>query len=237
MQKNSAGIKTGRGQPDLPLRPRFGWGGRREGAGRKPAPHRRVPHEQRPALAARHPCHVTLRVAAGVPSLRSRRFVREVERSFREACERGRFRMLHYSVQTNHLHLLVEASDARALAHGMRSLGARIARAVNRVFGRRGAVLPDRYHARILRTPTEVRRALAYVLLNARRHLAKLGRALPPRDWIDPASSGRWFDGWRGGIGLAHDPPPVAAARSWLARVGWRRRGLVDPAEVPGVRG
>jgi hypothetical protein len=157
-----------------------------------------------------------------------------MERSFRAACDRGRFRMLHYSVQTNHLHLVVEASDARALAHGMRSIGARIARAANRVFRRRGPVLADRYHARMLRTPTEVRRALAYVLQNARRHLAKLGRALPPRDWIDPASSGRWFDGWRGAMPPAHDAPAFAASRSWLARVGWRRHGLLDSGEVPG---
>ncbi|MGH7289232.1 MAG: transposase [Myxococcota bacterium] len=234
MAKNSAGIKTARGQQDFRLRPCFGWGGRRDGAGRKPGPERRIPHTKRPPLAARHPCHVTLRIATGVPSLRCRRFVRDIERSFREACDRGRFRLLHYSVQTNHLHLLVEASDARALAHGMRSIAPRIARAANRVFARRGPVLADRYHARVLRTPTEVRRALAYVLQNARRHLTKLGRALPPPGWIDPASSGRWFDGWRGAMPPALDVPAVAAPRGWLACVGWRKNGLVDPSEVPG---
>jgi REP element-mobilizing transposase RayT len=169
-----------------------------------------------------------------MPSLRCRRFVREIERSFRQACERVGFRLLHYSIQRNHLHLLVEAGSARELACGMRSIGARVARAVNRVFRHRGPVLAERYHARILRTPTEVRRALAYVLQNTRGHLARLGRALPAPGWIDPASSGRWFDGWRGPSPAASDPPAVAPARTWLAAVGWRRRGLIGAGEVPG---
>jgi hypothetical protein len=117
----------------------------------------------------------------------------------------------------------------------MKSTGARLARAVNRVFGRRGPVLADRYHLRVLRTPREVRNAIAYVLLNARRHAAKLGRALCGAARIDPASSGRWFDGWRGGRdGDARGRAPVAPPRTWLLGVGWRRHGLLDLDEVPG---
>jgi hypothetical protein len=71
-------------------------------------------------------------------------------------------------------------------------------------------------------------------LLNARRHLAKQGRTLPLIPRIDPASSGRWFSGWRRGAPPSHDPPAVAAPRTWLLSVGWRRRGLIDAAEVPG---
>jgi hypothetical protein len=79
-----------------------------------------------------------------------------------------------------------------------------------------------------------VRRALAYVLLNARRHLAKLGRRLPASAKPDPASSGRWFPGWRSSVSHAHDPPAVAPARTWLLRVGWQRHGLLDLREIPG---
>jgi hypothetical protein len=108
---------------------------------------------------------------------------------------------------------------------------------VNRVFRRRGAVLRDRYHLRILRSPREVRHAIAYVLLNARRHLAKQGRRIPAVQPPDPASSGRWFDGWRSPPEPARDPPGVAPARTWLLRVGWRKVGLICPSEVPGMRG
>jgi len=188
----------------------------------------------RPLLAARFPCHVTLKVRREIPSLRSARLVREFERSLRAACERGRFRVTHYAVQPDHVHLIVEAANREDLAAGMKSIGARLARATNRVFRRRGQVLADRYHLHILRTPREVRRAIAYVLLNARRHLAKLGRRLKAMPQIDPASSGRWFDGWRSGVGRAYDPPAVAAPRTWLLRIGWRRHGLIDRGEVPG---
>jgi hypothetical protein len=102
--------------------------------------------------------------------------------------------------------------------------------------GNSGPVLDGRYHARLLRTPREVRRALAYVLLNARRHLAKrrsVSRAAA--SMLDPASSARWFDGWRRGTASCSLESSagceVARPRTWLLRLGWRRHGLVDPGE------
>jgi putative transposase len=212
------------------------WGGRRAGAGRKCGPSPRHGHRPRAPLASRFPCHVTLKVRRGLPSLRTVRLVRELERSFAAACERGRFRLVDYSIQNDHVHLIAEAASQRDLACGMKSIAARVARAANRIFGRRGSVLADRYHLHVLRTPAEVRRALAYVLLNARRHLAKLGRALPRVTRLDPASSGRFFSGWNRRFQPASSlhPPPVALPSTWLLRVGWRRHGLIDPAEAPG---
>ena len=158
--------------------------------------------------------------------------------AFVESTSRESFRVAHYSIQSDHVHLIVESAGMHSLACGMKSIAARVARAANRVFCRRGRVLADRYHLHILRTPSEVRRALAYVLLNTRRHLAKLGHRVPRRAPIDPASSGRWFAGWSLRIPFAVDeqPPPVASPRTWLLSVGWRRHGLIDPSEIPGVR-
>lgn len=163
-------------------------------------------------------------------------FVRAVERGFRASCDRGDFRLVHYTLLHNHAPCIVEATDASALARGMKAIGSRLARAINRVLGRRGPVLLERFHLRLLRTPLEVRRALAYVLLNARRHAATVGRALG----VDPGSSGRWFDGWRrlsaGQRRCGGDAPAVAPPRTWLLRVGWRKHGLIDPNERPGER-
>jgi REP element-mobilizing transposase RayT len=177
---------------------------------------------------------VTLKVRPGLPSLRTVKLVRELERSFAAACERGRFRVAQYSIQPDHVHLIVEAAGKRALACGMKSIAARVARAANRLFRRRGSVLADRYHVRILRTPREVRNALAYVLLNARKHLATVKRVFTGEE-LDPASSGRWFDGWRHAEVDSRDPPSVAAPHTWLLAVGWRRHGLIDPSEIPGT--
>jgi REP element-mobilizing transposase RayT len=175
-------------------------------------------------------------VEKDVPALRNAKLVAELERSWREGCERGRFRLVHYSIQHDHVHMIVEAVSARDLACGLKAIAARFARGVNRVFHRAGRVLADRCHVHVLRTPREVRNAIAYVLLNARRHLAKNGHALPRVGRIDPASSGRWFSGWRKGPPPSHDPPAVAAPRTWLLSIGWRRRGLIDTAEIPGAR-
>lgn len=107
-------------------------GGRRPGAGRKPGPNPRIRHRSRAALSRRLPCHVTLKVREGVPSLRTVRLVRELERSFAASCERNDFRLVHYSIQGNHAHLIVEADCEVALGRGMKALGARLAKAVNR---------------------------------------------------------------------------------------------------------
>jgi REP-associated tyrosine transposase len=214
-----------------------GHGGRREGAGRKPASSRPpVHHVRRPGMPKRSTAHVTLRVRRDVPSLRSRYLAREFQSRMRRGCERGEFRVCHYSIQRDHVHLVVETVGKEALGRGMKSVGIRLARAVNRVFGRMGPVLFGRYHLRVLRTPQEVRNALAYVLLNARKHWRQRTGSAPPVV-IDVASSGAWFDGWKRPPPGAEPegPRPVAPARYWLLREGWRPRGLVDPAEVPGA--
>jgi REP element-mobilizing transposase RayT len=235
-------------QTELPLL-RGARGGWRPGAGRKQGPNPRVRHRSRAPFPTAHPCLVTLKVRKGIASLRKPAVVRQVEDAFRRGRARAAqhpFRLVHYSIQGNHLHALVEARGPEALGRGMMSLGIRFARAVNRGLGRRGRVLEDRYHVRVLATPRQVRSALRYVLLNARRHAAKLrgGKErlrVPVR--LDPASSARWFEGWRAGVARAESPaafglratPAVSRARTWLLRAGWRRHGLLDPSDVPGT--
>jgi hypothetical protein len=135
--------------------------------------------------------------------------------------------VIHFSVQIDHVHLIVEAATAPALAGGLQGLAVRCARAINRAGRRRGPVWSHRYHARALRTPREMRLALVYVLLNFRKHLS----AQPA---VDPRSSGPWFEGWM--HPPSHPPSgcPVATPRTWLAFVGWRRAGgPIDCREAP----
>jgi REP-associated tyrosine transposase len=131
-----------------------------------------------------------------------------------------------FSVQTDHLHLIVEADGSRAFRAGVRGLVVRLAKAVNRALRRHGTVWGDRYHVRLLRTPREVRNALVYVLNNWRKHLHGVGG-------LDPRSSAAWFTGWK----IWPPQPAIASSmpspRTWLARVGWRVRGPIDPREAP----
>jgi REP element-mobilizing transposase RayT len=211
-------------------------GGKRRGAGRPPNGERAgVSHLARAAVTAREPVLVTLKVRAGLLRLRSRRVLARLLPSLATARERH-LRLVHWSVQHDHLHLIVEAVSAERLARGMQGLLVRIARRVNALMGRRGKVFADRYHSRVLRTPRQTRHALAYVLGNARKH----GERLPPRG-VDPCSSAGRFKGWNGTIvvsrhWLSRAAAAVSAdAESWLLRVGWRRGGgLLDPDHRPG---
>ena len=194
------------------------WGGRRKrrrkrgrGENRKL---RKVPHRRRPALSPKHPVHATWRVLPHVWNLRSRRCFLRIARSFERGRDRFGFRLVHFSVQGNHIHLVVEACDERALARGMQGLGVRIAKALNRLMQRKGTVFADHYYARILRSPTQVANALAYVLLNFLHHFPDEAARYEdvPRDPFSSAWRERGRD------------PPVVPARTWLLAVGWRIR-------------
>ena len=158
------------------------WGERKKGAGRKKDPRSGVSHLRREALAARFPVHVTMKVRRELPKLRRKVCYRVIAAAFAKGCERqgrlqdGRFRLVQYSIQNDHLHLIVEAKDRTSLSRGMQGLAIRIARGLNRLWERKGKVFADRYHDRILRTPREVRNALRYVLNNGRRHLVHFHR-------------------------------------------------------------
>jgi REP element-mobilizing transposase RayT len=219
-------------QMALPYRIR---GGRRDGAGRKPKADREGPtHQARPRLAGRHPVHVTLKTVRGLPSLRSQVPMRVMASVLRGARDRLGLRVCHWSVQGNHVHLVVEADDAAALSRGMKGLGVRTARQLNNAIGRKGRVIGERYHAVQLTSPAQVRYALRYVLLNARHHARESVAGKPAG--LDGCSSGAWFDGWSRAVPgpEPHEEPPIAAARTWLLCVGWRRHGLISPDDIPG---
>ena len=162
-------------------------GGARRGAGRKPrAAHlRQMPHRARPVHHKAHPVHVTLR--AGLRILRTQRVARTLLSGLRDS-NRDWFRVVHFSVQENHVHLIVEAEDTKSLSSGVRGLMVRIARRVNRLLRRQGRFWTDRWHGRDLEGPRQVRNALVYVLQNHKKHADTAA--------LDPLSSAASFDGF-----------------------------------------
>lgn len=225
-------------QLELPLT--SGWGGARRGAGRRPAAPKarsRVPHAKRPKHVGRHPVHVTLRAKHGLPSFRQQlihRLLAGVLRDQRRRRYQSTFRVLHFSIQANHLHLIVEADTERAAADGYKPLrfgvsGLEIAFAkrLNRLLHRKGKVWADRYHRHDLKTPRETWFGLAYVFGNYTHH----GERSYGAGVVDLFSSACMFDGWA----EEHFVPlradrwrwPVCRAQTWLARVGYRKHGLL----------
>ncbi len=193
--------------------------GRRRG--RPPKQGAGLPHLRRPAVDRSHPHHVTIRMRRGTWNLRSQRAFLHVVKALTTANDRRTIRIVHYSVQGNHLHLLVEADDRRAMSNGLRALLISLARRLNKMMGVTGSRYADRFHERALTSPSAVRTALRYVLTNAAKHHG--------HELVDPFSSGPWFTHWPVGTKSPRwtpcDDPPTVTPESWLLRAGWRRAG------------
>jgi len=217
-------------QLELKRKPPATWGGWRPGAGRprKPGAEQKVARERfsRPTAV-----HVTTTVCDEVPNLRA--IARQVGRALWLGARREGFSLVHFSIQSNHLHLIIEASHWRALSRGMQALKIRLARAINRALRREGTVFVQRYHAHILRTPTQVRNALRYVLNNRRKHQ---GRSQARPGWIDPLSTACWFNGYRDREPDEANPWPTP--NTFLLTTGWRRGrgGRFSVNDIPAKR-
>lgn len=233
--------------------------GRKRGPGRPPKGARAgSPHKARPELKGRFPVHVVLRVTPVVGSLR-KRFMYQALReatiavALRElsAREDGAFRVVHISIQRDHVHLLVEADHKTALSRGMQSFQISAAKHINRAYSvkcklverRRGSVFPDRFHQEIITTPKQARHALSYVLNNWRKHREDRGEQ--QRMWkVDPFSTAAIFGGWKELEGHAFLWPlreswqslVVYLPKTWLLREGWQIHGRIMTTEVPSER-
>jgi REP element-mobilizing transposase RayT len=224
----------------------FKKGGKRKGAGRKPKGRRPgTSHRTRPEVRLRHPLHVVLRVVDAVGTLRRRKMYQAMREATIVAAIRERIRIVHISLQRNHVHLLVEAESKLALTRGMQGFMISAARSINTMLGesrhrrRRGRVFADRYFAEAITSPRQARHALSYIN-NWRKHREdQEGLA---RSWlVDPFSSGVSFPDWKElndkafmwPIRETYDPLFVRRPESWVLREGWKRPGPISVWDVP----
>jgi hypothetical protein len=228
----------------------FRHGGKRKGAGRKSKGKRAgEAHDGRPTIKPYHALHVVMRVVESVGNLRRRAMYKAIRDASVVAAVRERFRVVHLSVQGTHIHMLAEAKNAAALAHGMQGFAISVARNINTMLGpdryrrRRGKVFADRYHVEVIKSPRQARNALSYVLNNWRKH--REDHAGLPATWlIDPFSSGISFPDWQEmeGRGVmwpireGYDPLVVRRPASWLLREGWKMHGPISARDVPSKR-
>ena len=168
-------------------------GGKRKRAGRKRRAERpQVPHRSRERFQSHRALHVTMRVAQRVWSLRSSRSRRVMERVLRGGAGRFGTRVVQIAVLGNHVHMLVEAPDHVALMRAMKGLAVRVGLHMNRMMGSHGRVMGDRYDAKCLKTPTQVKNAIHYIRHNFRKHEAQQGRVMSAST-VDEYSSDRFF--------------------------------------------
>jgi REP element-mobilizing transposase RayT len=229
--------------------------GRPRKKGRRP-----VPHVERPELVARHPLHVTLRVKPEIGSLRKAKMYKALRHATYVTAAFEGLRLVHVSIQREHVHLLIEADGKQALSRGMQGFKISAAKQINRALGgeggerseggerggggtparRRGTVFAERYHAEVITTPRRARHALAYVLNNWRKHGEDRGRTYN----TDPYSTGCVFTGWKAferrslmwEVPEGYHPLVVWLPQTWLLREGWKRYGPIGFREVPSAR-
>ena len=223
-------------------------GGKRRGAGRPPEGERSgSPHRERPFHDARYPVHVVLRAVRAVGNLRRRCVYHAIRKATRTTARRENFRIVHLSIQHDHVHLLVEANDKVALASGMQGFQISAAKHLNAAISkersgppRRGTVFPDRYHPVVITSPTQARHALSYVINNWRKH--QEDRSATTRGWIiDWFSSASLFRDWQehGGETVLLERPPnydpllVHLPKTWLLSAGWKICGPISHRAVP----
>jgi len=156
-------------------------GGKRKGAGRKKIYKDLLPHSKRPPISMHYPLHITIKLKPGIKTLRKRDCYKLFRESVKQAVLFG-VSVVHYSVQSNHVHLIVESKSRTALACGMKSLCIRLAKGINNIHGTIGKIFCDRYYLHILKTPTEVKEALVYVFKNT-------AKAIKSKNLFDPFSS------------------------------------------------
>jgi REP element-mobilizing transposase RayT len=200
--------------------------------------------------------HVTLRVHGDLGNLRKRHMYKALREAtitvaLRElnSKETGAFRIVHISIQHDHVHLLVEADHQQALSRGMQSFQISAAKHLNaavsigRVVRRRGTVFPDRFHEEIISCPRQARNALSYVLNNWRKH--REDRPAHAKAWrVDPFSTGVQFPGWKEREHeifmwkwrATYAPLVVYLPKTWLLQEGWSLSGPIRYTEIPGSR-
>jgi REP element-mobilizing transposase RayT len=199
----------GRRMKQLEFRP-VGRGGRRPGAGRPKRRPSRVSHLAREKFRKK-PVHITLKLLDAVGDLRTDKRFARIQRAFFAACDHLDMRLLQFSVQSNHLHLVVEALDHKALGKAMQGLCIRLAKNLNRVSGRDGTVFADRYHAHVLKTPAEVRNTVHYVLYNRQKHRRRAG--LDIDEYSSASGESCWYVGDGGEAAMV-----IVEPATWL---GW----------------
>lgn len=227
----------------------FNHGGKRKGAGRKPKNERAgAAHIKRKSVDNRDALHVVLRVVAEVGNLRQKATYQAVRAASSVAARHDTFRIVHLSIQRNHIHIIAEAEDAMELARGMQSFQISAARNINTALSigarrRKGPVFADRYHVVVIRSPRQTRNALSYCLNNFRKH--REDRSGLPSTWLlDPFSSAVAFPGWKELEGMTepwqlpetYKPLVVRPPQSWLLREGWKIGGPISARAVPSSR-
>ncbi len=212
----------------------FYHGGARKGSGRKKKLKGKQNHLARPEISGKHPLHINVKIQKNLPNLRTKKLFNIVKKAILRARLRG-FRINHFAVLKNHIHLIAEGKDKKQMGKAMQAFTLSLAKSINRTCKRKGKVFVDRYHLHILKTPLEVKNALKYVFKNAAKHYSlenifdpyssliafkEKERLLGQAGFIIPKILSSFDEIYHHLQSIIHIIDP---ARSWLLKTGWTK--------------
>jgi REP element-mobilizing transposase RayT len=151
MKSNQLGLNLFKGQH----------GGRRPHSGRKRVHSKGVAHRTREKVSGRTPLHINFKFRTRIKNKQS---LRILKRAMEKAAMHG-LRIIHFSMQSNHMHFIMEAPNNEILTRGMRALTISFAKGL-----KQGRIQVERYHLHVLRTVREAKNAISYVLFNKQKH-------------------------------------------------------------------
>ena len=138
-----------------------------------------IRHIKRAEIRKATPLHLTIKLIRA--DIQNKIILKALRRAIMRARLQGMV-VIHYSLEHDHVHLYAESSDNGTLARGMKALGVTLVKRINGHFKNKGSCYKTRYHLRILKSASEVKNVLNYILKNGIKHKRT-------RSVIDPYNS------------------------------------------------
>ncbi|MEI8348179.1 MAG: transposase [Pseudomonadota bacterium] len=128
-----------------------------------------VPHRLREEIPKKKPVHVVWHLNPHVPPCRRKNILL----IFKKAVLKGRLmglKVIHFSLMNNHLHLLIETENKKALAKALQSFAISFTKRLKNFNGlKKTPIFKERYFCHILKSLREVKHAIHYILMNGKK--------------------------------------------------------------------
>jgi REP element-mobilizing transposase RayT len=140
-----------------------------KGAGRPAIHDIGIRHRERPKLTRLSSLHLTIKIKRIKADLKNKSILIVLKRAIYNARKKG-LRVIHFSLEFDHVHLLIEAPDNFILGKGMQSLGVTLVRGINKLGQTSGEVYKHRYHFRKINSTRELKVVMNYIFHNGVKH-------------------------------------------------------------------
>lgn len=138
-------------------------------AGRKAIHDRAIRHTERPKFKNARSLHLTIKVRENKADIKSIKLLKALHHAIKRA-RLMKLKIIHYTLEYNHVHLLVEADTHHALHRGMQAFGISFSKAINKTKRLKGTVYKHRYHFRQICSSRELKNVLHYIFHNGIKH-------------------------------------------------------------------